>query len=93
MFEGDNKRDAEDVGKDEVEGIDSDRELKEALLDSNGFKEWSELMGCYPPLDDIEVNEAMAQICAGRGEVSIKKTWNEMVTLEALVVWWLESVK
>lgn len=65
---------------------------KEERLDSIGFLEWTELMGCCPPMDDVEVNEAMAQICAGKDTVDINNNWHELITLEALVVWWLESV-
>lgn len=68
------------------------KDPKEERLDSRGFLEWSELMGCYPPMSDMEVNEAMAQICAGKDTLDINKNWHEMVTLEALVVWWLESL-
>ena len=68
----------------------TDKELKNELLDSTEFLEWSELMGCYPPLNGIEATEAMAQICAGADAADIKKGWNKLVGLEPLVVWWLE---
>ena len=62
------------------------------LLDSRGFLEWTELMGTYPPMDDVEVDEAMVQISAVHDAIDMNTGFSSQIGLESLIVWWLESL-